>query len=128
MSRGPGADQESGIAIGPGTELGSYRVVSLLATGGMGVVFVAEHVALGRRAALKVLRPECSGDPDTVARFFDEARAVNRIGHEHIVDITDFGEAPTGESYYVMELLSGESLSDRLAREGAFALQRALHI
>jgi serine/threonine protein kinase len=96
----------------------------------MGRVFVAEHVRLGRRVALKVLLPQYSGRPDAVERFFREARAVNRIGHENIVEVTDDGIASSGEPYFVMELLNGLTLAARLKGEGrgGMALPRALHI
>jgi serine/threonine-protein kinase len=104
--------------IAVGSQVGSYRVQKLLGQGGMGQVFVAEHVRLGRPVALKVLLPHCSTDPSLVARFFAEARAVNRIRHEHIVEVTDDGVTDDQQAYYVMELLEGESLSERLRRVG----------
>jgi serine/threonine-protein kinase len=114
--------------LSPGADLGSYRVISLLGEGGMGLVYLAEHKALERRVAVKVLRPECGRDPSTVARFFTEAKAVNRIGHEHIVDVTDLGVTPDGETYIVMEYLVGESLDTRLKRDGAWEIERAVHL
>src|SRR5580698_8165967 len=82
----------------PGTELGSYRIVTLLGEGGMGRVYVAEHMQLGRRVALKMLRRQFAVNPVAVSRFFAEARAVNRISHEHLVEITDFFEKPGSEN------------------------------
>ena len=97
-----------------GQALGSFRVISLLGEGGMGRVYLAEHVLIGRRAAIKVLAAEIADNEDFVSRFFTEARAVNDIRHPNIVEITDFGtfgKLP----YIVMELLEGETLEDRLA-------------
>lgn len=93
-----------------GRVLGSYRLVSLLGQGGMGQVYKAEHVMLGRKVALKLLRPEYAAKRDAVHRFFQEARAVNAIGHENIVDITDYVQLEDGETFFIMELLTGNSL------------------
>ncbi|TMQ21290.1 MAG: hypothetical protein E6J90_14400, partial [Deltaproteobacteria bacterium] len=90
--------------------LGSYRVLALLGKGGMGTVFRAEHVKLGREVALKVLRNDYASRRDAVARFFQEARTVNRVRHRNIVDVTDFVELDDGTTYIVMELLTGTSL------------------
>jgi serine/threonine-protein kinase len=114
--------------IDVGSEVGSYRVLRPLGEGGMGRVFLAEHVRLQRKVALKVLLPEYSSRPAAVQRFFTEARAVNRIGHEHIVEVTDDGTSPSGEPFFVMELLGGETLAQRLAAGGAMPLWRALGI
>jgi serine/threonine-protein kinase len=112
----------------PGKELGSYRIVKLLGEGGMGRVYVAEHMRLGRRVALKMLRQEFAVNPVAVSRFFAEARAVNRISHEHLVEITDFFEKPGGENYFIMELLKGEDLGKHLLRSGALPVARAIDI
>src|SRR6266540_2427453 len=73
-----------------GQTLGSFRVLSLLGEGGMGRVYLAEHVLIGRRAAIKVLAAEIADNEDFVSRFFTEARAVNDIRHPNIVEVTDF--------------------------------------
>jgi serine/threonine-protein kinase len=114
--------------IQPGDQVGSYRVLEPIGKGGMGMVFRAEHVKLPRRVALKVLHAELAADTEAVARFINEAEVVNRIGHEHIVDITDFGTTPDGECYFVMEYLDGESLAQRLRQAGPFDTDRALHV
>ncbi|HEX7843917.1 MAG TPA: serine/threonine-protein kinase, partial [Kofleriaceae bacterium] len=90
--------------------LGSYRVHELLGKGGMGYVFRAEHRKLGREVALKLLRSDYASRRDAVARFFQEARTVNRVRHRNIVDVTDFVELDDGTTYIVMELLTGTSL------------------
>src|SRR5262249_26251690 len=86
----------------------------VLGEGGMGRVYVGEHIKLGRRVAVKMLRAEYATNPAAVSRFFAEARAVNRISHENIVEITDFLEKPGGDNCYIMELLRGEDLGRRL--------------
>jgi serine/threonine protein kinase len=93
-----------------GASLGSYRVIELLGKGGMGHVYRAEHVKLGREVALKLLRSDYASRRDAVARFFQEARTVNRIRHRNIVDVTDFVELPDGTTFIIMELLTGTSL------------------
>ncbi|HEX3765332.1 MAG TPA: serine/threonine-protein kinase [Kofleriaceae bacterium] len=111
-----------------GTLIGSYRLISVLGEGGMGRVYLAEHIKLGRRVAIKKLRHELASNPAAVARFFAEARAVNRISHDNIVEITDLIEQPRGDNYIVMELLKGEDLGQRLVREHTVPLLAALEI
>jgi serine/threonine-protein kinase len=112
----------------PGDVLGSYRLLEVLGAGGMGMVFMAEHVRLGRKVALKLLRPDYAQNPNASRRFFGEARAVNQINHENIVQITDFVENEGFEKYYIMEMLDGSSLGDLLAREGPMSLGRMIKI
>ena len=113
-------DELFAVGGGPsmaGNLLGSYRVLSLLGEGGMGMVYRAEHVRLGRKVAIKVLRRDLMKNKEIVARFFNEARAVNEIGHPNIVDIIDFVENFEIEPplvYMVMELLSGQDLRGRI--------------
>jgi serine/threonine protein kinase len=80
----------------------------------MGRVFRAHDDRLGRDVAVKVLRPESAADPDFRARFAREARTLARLEHPGIVGIYDFGTTPAGESYIVMQLVSGGSLAERL--------------
>jgi serine/threonine-protein kinase len=105
-----------------------YRIVRRIGEGGMGIVYEVEHVVIEKRLALKVLRDDYSSRPEVVARFRQEAKSASRIGNEHIVDISDFGETPNGASYFVMELLDGEDLANVLAREGTLPLSRAADI
>ena len=93
-----------------GDILGSYRICELLGKGGMGCVFRAEHVKLGREVALKQLRPDYARRRDAVQRFFLEARTVNRIRHRNIVDVTDLIELDDGTTFIIMEFLRGQSL------------------
>jgi serine/threonine protein kinase len=111
-----------------GQTIGNYRITAKLGEGGMGVVFLAEHPVIGRKVALKAIHPELSRNPEVVSRFMTEAKSVNQIGNEHIVDVMDFGTTPQGEFYFIMEFLQGESLSDRLRRERVFEPNRALGI
>jgi serine/threonine-protein kinase len=111
-----------------GTELGPYRLTALLGSGGMGMVFVGEHMMLGRRMAIKVLLPDLALRLDIIQRFFKEAKSANEIAHENIVEIFDFVQAPGGHAYLVMELLSGHDVGIAMANEGPFKLKRTLHI
>jgi eukaryotic-like serine/threonine-protein kinase len=95
---------------------GRYRIDGRLAAGGMGEVFRATHVELGRPLALKMMKPELSGDSSFVDRFRREAMTASRLGHPHIVDIIDSGRTAEGQFYFVMEFLEGESLADVIAR------------
>ncbi|HET9625914.1 MAG TPA: serine/threonine-protein kinase [Kofleriaceae bacterium] len=106
--------------------LGSYHVLELLGKGGMGYVYRAEHTKLGREVALKLLRSDYASRRDAVARFFQEARTVNRARHRNIVDVTDFVELDDGTTYIIMELLTGTSLG-AWARAGV-DLPRALAV
>jgi serine/threonine protein kinase len=99
-----------------GETVGSYRITDVIGQGGMGVVYRAEHVLLGKRAAVKVLLPERSTNREMVDRFFNEAKSATLIEDPGIVDIFDFGRLPDGNAYIVMELLEGETLGDRLKR------------
>ncbi|HET7500142.1 MAG TPA: protein kinase [Kofleriaceae bacterium] len=109
-----------------GEIIGSYRVVRKIGEGGMGAVYLAEHMLLGRPAALKVLLREMSHREDLVTRFFNEARAATSVKHPGIVEIYDFGYHTNGSAYIVMEFLEGESLSSRLRRAGVLSEARAV--
>lgn len=110
-----------------GKTLGRYRLITELGSGGMGTVYYAEHVGIGRRAAIKVLDPVLAADRSLVERFFTEARAVNALRHPHIVDVEDLSHE--GDLYYlVMELLEGETLGARLERMKRLTLEQLLAI
>jgi len=119
---------KDGQALLPMILEGRYRLLSPLGSGGMGVVYLAEHIGLGKRVAVKVLRGELSRDATFARRFELEAIAASQIGHENIVDVTDLGRTPSGELFYVMELLEGRSLSSLLRRERFLPLGRAVPI
>ena len=104
------------LAISSGQAIGNYRIISKIGTGGMGAVYLAEHPLIGKRVALKVIHRELSGNREVITRFFNEARAVNKIGNEHIVEIHDFGVTPEGDHFYIMEYLEGRTLASASAR------------
>ncbi len=110
-----------------GHTIGNYRVISRLGAGGMGEVWIGEHQLLGRRAAIKILLPKLSRQPEVVERFFDEARAATQIPDPGIVHVYDFGWHD-GEAYIAMELLVGESLSTRIARQSRIPIASALRL
>ena len=114
--------------IAAGQSIGNYRILNKIGTGGMGAVYLAEHPLIGKRVALKVIHRELAGNRDVVSRFFQEARAVNKIGNEHIVEIHDFGVTPEGDHFFIMEYLEGKTLASILAREATIGVMRALHI
>jgi serine/threonine protein kinase len=101
-----------------GTVVGSYRVTRLLGEGGMGAVYEGFNEAIERRVAIKVLKEEFAAKPDVVERFFNEARAANRVNHPNIVQIHEHGQLPGGGAYIIMELLEGSTLGDRAAKSG----------
>jgi len=110
----------------PGTRLGAYEIVALLGTGGMGDVYKARDIRLGRNVALKVLKRELAERPDARQRFEREARAISSLNHPHICTLHDVGEhdlLPAG--FLVMELVEGETLAARLQR-GPLPVDQAL--
>jgi len=94
-----------------GTAIGAYRVARLLGVGGMGRVYKAVQPQIGSRVAIKVLSRECAERRDLVERFFSEARAVNLIRHETIVNVLDLASLPDGRPYIIMEYLDGAPLA-----------------
>src|SRR5258705_12325561 len=94
----------------------------------MGEVFVAEHVGIKTRVAIKLLHADVSANTDHVQRFFNEARAVARIEHAGIVKIFDVGFHSSQRAYLIMEHLEGETLAARLASSGRIALRDAAEI
>jgi len=107
---------------------GKYRVLRVLGKGGMGAVYVAEHVEIGKQVAVKLLHHYFAANADVVRRFSQEARAAAAIGHRGIIDVHDVGTTDDGAPYIVMELLQGESLRGALEREPVFAVDRAVSI
>lgn len=111
-----------------GQKIGNYRLVRLLGTGGMGMVYESIHDGIGGRAAIKVLRPEIASNQDSTQRFFSEARAANLIDHPGIVHIFDCGYTPAGIAYLTMEFLEGETLRQRLDRLRVLSVSDALRL
>ena len=111
-----------------GSQVGAYRIIEQIGEGGMGSVWLAEHMTIGRRAAVKMLHGEFSGRQEIVQRFFNEARAATQITDPGIVQIFDFGTTPEGRAFIVMELLDGEPLDRRLARVGKLPVHDSLRI
>jgi serine/threonine-protein kinase len=105
-----------------------YLVTDLLGEGGMGKVYLARHVRLPQKAAIKVLRRELVRDPAAVARFNREASNASQIDDEHVARVFDFGEASGGTVYLAMEYVPGPTLKELLARDGALAPRRLADI
>lgn len=127
MSGLAGDTAGSGDDLARGMVIGEFEVIRYLGAGAMGTVYEAHHRVLGKRTAIKVMNSDLSRDADAVARFRREARAVAQLATPHIVAAFGFGELPDGRSYYVMELLAGESLRERIER-GRIPLEEALEI
>lgn len=111
----------------PGTRLGSYEVIAAIGSGGMGDVYRARDAKLDRDVALKVLPPHLASDPEALARFEREAKAVAALSHPNILAIHDFG-THQGTAYAVTELLEGQTLRQRLDESGALALKNVVDI
>ena len=105
-----------------------YRVVSKLGDGGMGQVFLAEHVRMKRRCAVKVMRPQLMSDPVAVVRFNREAENASQISHPNVCAVYDFGETANGLIYLAMEYIDGEPLSRTLQQESSLIPVRAADI
>ena len=132
-SRPPLPPGDGGIATSPpaaaaGMLDGKYRLLRRVAQGGLGEIYEARHEVIGHRVAVKMIRPEFSGEPELSVRFLQEARAAGAIGHPGCVKIFDFGVADDGRAYLVMEWLDGESVHQRLRRERRLPLRDAAAI
>ena len=112
----------------PRTLAGRFRLESVLGQGGMGTVYRAVDTTMQRPVAIKLIEPDPSAEDDAVSRFLREARNTARITHPHIVHLYDLGRGDRGELFFVMELLAGESLSDRIRRFGRLPVDEAVHI
>src|SRR5262249_53623280 len=100
----------------PNEQIGPYRILRELGSGGMGVVYLGQHQVIGRLAAIKLLLAEFSSQEEVVARFFNEARMAALLQHPGLVDVYDFGRLPDGRAFIVMEYLEGQTLAALLKR------------
>jgi serine/threonine protein kinase len=107
---------------------GRYQIKRMCGEGGMGRVYEAEHIEIGKRVAIKVLHPAYSRTPDLVERFRREARAASRIEHPNVVNVTDFGTTDDGSLFFVMEYIEGIELGLLIHREGPLPPVRVLRI
>lgn len=107
--------------------IGQYRLKRVLGFGGMGAVYLAEHVLLRRPCAIKLIRPDQAGDPRTLVRFEREVQATATLTHWNTVEIFDYGHAEDGTFYYVMEYLPGMNLEDLVEQHGPMPAERAVH-
>jgi serine/threonine protein kinase len=105
-----------------------YRVVSKIGDGGMGQVYLAEHVRMKRRCAVKIMRPQLMSDPVAVVRFNREAENASQISHPNVCAVYDFGETPSGLIYLAMEFIDGDSLAKVLAEEKVLSPIRAADV
>jgi serine/threonine protein kinase len=120
---------EDDVALSSGTVVaGRYRVIETLGSGAMGTVYLAEHLAIGRRVAVKVLASNWSHTADVTRRFRAEARAASAIGHPNIVEVLDADELPDGRPFIVMEYLKGRDLLALLRSLGTVPWQRVCQI
>jgi serine/threonine-protein kinase len=110
-----------------GQRLGQYQLKQILGFGGMGAVYLAEHVLLRRPCAIKLIRPDQAGEPKTLMRFEREVRATATLTHWNTVEIFDFGHAVDGTFYYVMEYLPGMNLEELVEQHGPMPPERAVH-
>jgi serine/threonine protein kinase len=117
----PEGEQRERAQVGTVLE-GAYRLLRLLGEGGMGAVYEAVHLRLDKKVAVKVMARELAASDEALARFRREVQVTSKLAHPHIVQVSDFGTAPAGEPFLVMEYLEGEDLSDRLDRVGRLPL------
>src|ERR1700722_11014355 len=115
------------MALAKGTKLGSYEVVAQIGAGGMGEVYQAHDTKLGRDVAIKVLPEAFAHDPERLSRFQREAKMLASLNHPNIATIYGL-EQSNGTSHLVMELVAGETLQERIRRDGPVPVEEALSI
>jgi serine/threonine protein kinase len=111
-----------------GRSVSHFRVLEPLGAGGMGVVYRAEDVTLGRTVALKFVRPDYTIDDTAQARFLREARSVAALDHPNICTVHEAGTSEDGLLYLAMSYYRGETLKDRLTRDGSLPVEQAVDI
>src|SRR5215218_8295095 len=116
------------MAVGPGSRLSDYEIVRPLGSGGMGEVWLATELRLGRKVALKLLPADLTLDPTRVQRFEQEAGAASALSHPNVCHIYALGETPHGQQYIAMELVEGVTLRLRLASGGRQRVPEALDV
>ncbi len=107
---------------------GRYKVIDLLGEGGMGAVYLADQLAVGRKVALKIMKSELANRLTEVARFQQEARAIASLSHVNIISLIDFGQAEDGSLFLVMEFLEGEPLDEVIGEQAPIEPARIVHI
>jgi serine/threonine-protein kinase len=123
-----GAPAEVVVTLPRDTRLGAYKIDRVLGEGGMGFVYEATHEVLNRRSAIKMLRPELASHAQVVTRFLNEAKAVNLIDHQNIVNVYDYGDSQDGSVYFVMEFLEGETLDDLMRKRRPMPMPLLIHV
>ena len=111
-----------------GQRIGQYRLKRVLGFGGMGSVYLAEHVLLRRPCAIKLIRPDQAGDPKALMRFEREVQATATLTHWNTIEIFDYGHAEDGTFFYVMEYLPGMNLDEMIERHGLLPPERVVHL
>jgi len=107
---------------------GAYRITRLIGEGGMGAVYEAVQLRLNKRVAIKLMARDLAANREALARFHREAEITSHLGHPHLVNVIDFGQAESGEPYLVMEYLEGEDLDHRLRRVGRMPVEAVVHV
>src|ERR1700676_4598005 len=114
------------MTLATGTKLGSYQITAPIGAGGMGEVYQAHDTKLGRDVAIKVLAEAYAHDADRLSRFQRDAKMLASLNHPNIATIFGLENSDGGTSYLVMELVAGETLPDRVNRDGAVPIEEAL--
>jgi tRNA A-37 threonylcarbamoyl transferase component Bud32 len=127
LAAGPPRPSGSDEQLATGTAVGDYVVERFIGAGAMGEVYAGRHPVIGKRVAIKVLRHELAASAEAAERFVREARAVNQIEHENVVDVFAFGRCQDGRLYLVMDLVEGRSLRAHLI-DGPLEIEQALDI